>query len=142
VPLCEGAIVSPCSPISDIALQSIIDRASSELTSLFKYSVRMRKKTSGGSLRLPYLRTGASALRNIRGTVSSLKGKTYTCGVTPLYCRQARFPRTSLEKHFQTIFSQTPSKRQKEFQRYGTSAIKRFKKFLAERFSDDSYICQ
>lgn len=142
IPVCEGAIVSPCSPIPDQALQAVVDRTSAELTSLFNYSTKIKKKMKGVGRRLPYVRTGATALRNIRVLVSTLKGKTYTCGVAPYSCRQVQFPRVALEKQFETIFASAPSVKQKEFQRYRSGAIKRFRKFLAERFPPYSYICE
>ncbi|MEY4699936.1 MAG: hypothetical protein RL326_123 [Pseudomonadota bacterium] len=142
IPVCEGAIVSPCSPIPDQALQAVVERATAELTSLFNYATKIKKKMRGVGARLPYPRTGAVAIRNIRVLVSTLRGRTYTCGVAPYHCRQARFPRAALEKHFETIFSSPPSVKQKEFKRYGNGAIKRFRRFLAERFPSDSYICE
>jgi hypothetical protein len=142
VPVCEGEIISPCAPIPDAVLQSIIDRTSAEIKSLFNYGTKIRKKTRIAKSRLPYVRTGATALRNIRSLVLTLKGKTYACGVAPYDCRQAQFPRVSLEKHFETIFSSSPPLKKKQFRRYGLGAIKRFRKFLSERFPSDAYICE
>lgn len=142
VPVCEGAIVSPCAPVDDAALQAVIDRTSSEVTALFIYSTKLKKKMGASGGRLPYVRTGATAIRNIRSLVSQLRGKTYTCGIAPYRCRQAQFPRVTLEKHFEAIFASTPSAKQKEFRRYGNSAIKRFRTFMAQRFPSYSYICE
>jgi hypothetical protein len=142
LPICEGAIDSPCSPIPDQALHEVVDRATAELTSLFNYSTKIKKKVRGVGPRMPYVRTGAVAIRNLRVLVSSLRGRTYTCGIAPHSCRQARFPRVALEKHFETIFSSPPPIRQREFKRYENGAIKRFRRFLAKRFPPESYICE
>lgn len=142
LPVCEGAIVGPCSPLDDSTLKTIADRTTSELTSLFNYSTRITKKIQKKSARLPYIRTGAMALRNIRSLASSLRGKTFNCGIAPYRCRQAQFPRTVFEKHFETIFSSQPPAKQKEFRKYGNSAIKRFRAFMAKNFPQSVYICE
>jgi len=82
------------------------------------------------------------ALRNIRSLATSLKGKTFNCGVAPFRCRQAPFPRTVFEKHFETIFSSEPPAKQKEFRKYGNGAIKRFRAFMAKNFPQSLYICE
>jgi hypothetical protein len=142
LPVCEGAVDSSCSPLSDQALQAVVSRTSAELTSLFDYGRRIKRNLQRSGPRLPYVRTGAVALRNIRVLVASLKGRTYTCAVAPYRCRQAQFPRVDLEKHFESIFAAQPSIKQKDFRRYGNKAIKRFRKFLAGRFPPNSYICE
>jgi hypothetical protein len=142
VPVCEGAIINPCSPVSDQALDAIFERAAAEVKSLFNYSVKIRKKNQVTKSRLPYMKTGATALRNIKGLVLSLRGKTYTCATTLGRCRQSQFPRRELERHFEAIFNQAPPVAQKQFHRYGKSAADRFRKFLTQRLSSDAYICE
>ena len=142
LPVCEGAIVGPCSPLDDSTLKTIADRTTSEPTSLFNYSTRITKKIQKKSARLPYIRTGAVALRNIRSLASSLRGKTFNCGIAPYRCRQAPFPRIVFEKHFETIFSSQPPAKQKEFRKYGNGAIKRFRAFMAKNFPQSVYICE
>jgi hypothetical protein len=142
IPLCESEIVDSCRPLADSHLQQAVTRAQQEIFALFSYVARLQMKTRGQTVRLPYQRTGAKALRSIIATIRPLNGRVYSCPTPPPGCNKAEFPSAELGRTFRTIFGESPPALAARVERFGKKARKRYGQHLSNQFPPSVYVCK